>query len=147
MDASKRLAAIRSRLGSLRLLTLPLVLALALGGCSIASRSEAPVAQGTIDGRAMAGPVCPVARIPPDPGCADRPVPGATVIIRDASGAEVGRATTDPNGRFSIQLPPGTYEVAGDRQAGLLGGPSSVTTTVEAGQHVEVTLSYDTGIR
>ena len=47
-----------------------------------------------IRGTALAGPICPVEKIPPDPACAPRPVAGAVVVVRDASGAEVARTTT-----------------------------------------------------
>ena len=43
-----------------------------------------------IRGVALAGPVCPVETVPPDPNCAARPVAGAVILVRDGSGSEVG---------------------------------------------------------
>jgi len=100
-----------------------------------------------IFGTAAAGPVCPVEQVPPDPNCLPRPVPGAIVIIRDAAGQEVARATTDVNGLFFVALAPGSYVVEGQPVAGLMGTPQAVQATVnEAGETV-IVLGYDTGIR
>jgi hypothetical protein len=86
------------------------------GGSDGESTGDPPVAipaEGGpwIAGRAVAGPVCPVERIPPDPACADRPVAGAVIVIRDAGGAEVARATTAEDGTFLVGVPGGLRNV------------------------------------
>lgn len=63
----------------------------------------------SVGGRAVAGPVCPVERIPPDPACAPRPVVGAVLVIAASDGHEVAQATTDTDGRWTIALAAGTY--------------------------------------
>lgn len=100
-----------------------------------------------IGGTATAGPVCPVEKNPPDPACAPRPVAGAVVIFRDASGAEVARATTGADGTFFADLAPGGYIVEAQPVKGLMGtaGPQSVT--VNDGVASTIQLGYDTGIR
>ena len=100
-------------------------------------------------GRATAGPVCPVERNPPDPACAARPVAGAVLLIQDvASGREVGRVTTDHDGRFSVALATGAYRLLPRPVAGLMGGGSPVDFRVDAGQSTPpLEVSYDTGIR
>jgi hypothetical protein len=99
-----------------------------------------------IFGTAAAGPVCPVEQVG-DPACAARPVPGAVVVIRDATGQEVARATTDARGVFFVQLAPGSYVVEGQPVEGLLGTPQAFEATVnEAGETV-ISIAYDTGIR
>ena len=109
---------------------------------------SATAAAGTgIRGVATAGPVCPVERVPPDPACAPRPVAGAVVLIRDASGAEVGRATTAPDGTFAVDVGPGKYLVEPQPAKGLMGGAESQTVTVVDGVATMVELGYDTGIR
>jgi len=102
-----------------------------------------------VAGTVLAGPVCPVEKNPPDPACADRPVAGAAVIVRDASGKEVARATTGADGTYAIGLAPGAYTVEAQPVAGLMGTPAPVAVTVPAGatDAVAVDLSYDTGIR
>ncbi|MCU0482790.1 MAG: carboxypeptidase-like regulatory domain-containing protein [Chloroflexi bacterium] len=111
---------------------------------------RAPVAGDPgVAGRALAGPVCPVVSDPPDPACSDRPVPGAEVVVRDAGGAEVARATTAADGTYAIALSPGDYSVVALPVEGLMGTPEAQPVTVPADLEtpVQVDLVYDTGIR
>jgi hypothetical protein len=100
-----------------------------------------------IGGVALAGPVCPVERVPPDPACAPRPVPGATVVIRDGSGSEVARVATAADGSFFVELPAGEYEVQPQPAEGLMGTAAAQQVTVVDGSAATVQLDYDTGIR
>ena len=102
-----------------------------------------------VAGTALEGPVCPVEKNPPDPLCADRPVAGAVVIVRDASGNEIARATTAADGTYAIDLAPGDYTVEAQPVEGIMGAPAPVTVSVPAGatDAVVVDLGYDTGIR
>ena len=99
-----------------------------------------------IVGKATAGPVCPVEQ-PGDPNCLPRPVPDATVVVNDASGAEVGTMTTRPDGSFAFALPAGEYVVLGGSVDGLMGTPAPMSVTVQAGVLTTIELAYDTGIR
>lgn len=96
---------------------------------------------------ATAGPVCPVEQDPPDPDCADRPVAGAEVVIRDVAGAEVARVTLDDSGVAFVEVPAGGYVVEGQPVEGLMGTPQPVSATVGEGGGTPVVLGYDTGIR
>ncbi len=109
----------------------------------------APVITGRtgIGGKATAGPVCPVERVPPDPGCAPRPMAGAVIVIRDASGAEVARVTTAADGTYFAALAPGRYNVEPQAAKGVLGVPGPAGVTVIDGFTTTVDLGYDTGIR
>ena len=98
-----------------------------------------------IAGQALAGPTCPVVK-PGDPNCNDRPVAGATILIRDATGTVVAQMTTDAVGRFQVSLPPGDYRVEPQPVEGLMGGAEGIDVTV-GGTFKEVQISYDTGIR
>jgi hypothetical protein len=98
-----------------------------------------------IAGTALAGPTCPVVQ-PGDNSCNDRPVAGATILIRDAHGTVVAQMTTGPDGSFQASLPPGTYRVEPQPVEGLMGGADTVDVTVGASFQF-VTISYDTGIR
>jgi hypothetical protein len=101
-----------------------------------------------IVGRVVAGPTCPVQRFPPDPACADRPVVGAVLVVTDTGGAEVGRATSDASGNFSIPLPPGNYVLTPRPVAGLMRTPAPLAASVSAGAPpAAVIVTYDTGIR
>jgi hypothetical protein len=118
-------------------------------GAPSASPSAPPSPAGPprgISGRVTAGPVCPVERVPPDPACAARPVVGAVILVRDATGGEVGRATTDAEGRYVVYVEAGAYVVVPQPANGLMGTPSSQQVTVDGGL-TTVDLSYDTGIR
>ena len=46
-----------------------------------------------VQGKATAGPTCPVERNPPDPQCAERPVAGAVLVFTNAAGT---RSIPDP---------------------------------------------------
>lgn len=101
-----------------------------------------------VRGVVTAGPTCPVVTDPPDPVCADRPVAGAVLVFRDASGAEVARVTSADDGTFSVELAPGAYRLTAEPVEGLMGTPEAIEVGVEAGQPMsELTVSYDTGIR
>jgi hypothetical protein len=100
-----------------------------------------------IAGIALAGPVCPVETVPPDPSCAPRPVAGAAVLIRDGGGAEVARVETAADGTFFAELPAGDYVLEPQPVEGLMGTAAAVAVTVEDEKTTEVQLDYDTGIR
>ena len=106
-----------------------------------------PAAVGTIAGLAHAGPTCPVAQLPPDPACADKPVAGVAIAVTDASGAVVATAVTDADGRFAVTLPPGTYTLAPQPREGLMRTPGPETVALAAAATVTVDFAYDTGIR
>ena len=100
-----------------------------------------------IRGIALAGPVCPVETEPPDPDCAPRPVAGAVIVVRDGSGAEVARTTTDADGGFVVPLAPGIYVLEPQAVEGYMGTAAAIEVEVQAGVTTEVQLDYDTGIR
>jgi hypothetical protein len=126
------------------------VMAIAIVGCGGPSTSSGPSPIGAgktgISGLATAGPVCPVERVPPDPACAPRPVAGARVVIRDASGTEVATTVTGLDGAFFVELEPGDYVVEPQPVQGLMGTAAQQSVSVGDGS-VVVQLDYDTGIR
>ena len=108
-----------------------------------------PAGPSGVAGFVLAGPVCPVERVPPDPACAPRAVAGAVLVVRDAAGGEVARTTSSQDGSYRIDLPPGTYTLQPQPVAGLLGRPASIPFAVPAGgsEAVRLDVTYDTGIR
>ena len=100
-----------------------------------------------IRGKALAGPICPVERVPPDPACAPRPVAGAVIVVRDASGADVDRTLTGADGTYFSAVAPGAYVVEPQPVEGLLGTPGPQNVVVREGIPSTVDLAYDTGIR
>ena len=121
-----------------------LLLAVFLVGCGPA----APAAEHAVTGVVTAGPVCPVVTDPPDPSCEDRPVAGAEIVVRNASGDEVARARSADDGTFSVSVAAGTYELVPQPVEGLMGTAAPVEVTVGEGAPAErIEISYDTGIR
>jgi hypothetical protein len=103
-----------------------------------------------IVGRAVAGPTCPVAQDPPDASCADRPIGGAVVVIREPGGTQVAEATTAADGTYLAAVPQGgTYVVESQPVEGVMGTPGPIEVAVPdgAGAWAVVDLGYDTGIR
>jgi hypothetical protein len=120
-----------------------------IGDFSLLSEDgDALPAETGVRGRVVAGPTCPVETIPPQPGCEAQPVDGAVLLIVDADGKEVARATSTANGSFERALAPGAYRVVPQPVAGLMGTASESSFTVELGDPwIELTIDYDTGIR
>ena len=125
-----------------------LVLAL-LGGCTAAGAPSPSVGTVSVRGVATAGPVCPVERAG-DTNCVPRPVAGATILVKSAGGAEVGRVTTASDGSFAIDLDAGDYVLVPQPVDGLLGTADQVAISVPAAGAPlpsPVQIQYDTGIR
>jgi hypothetical protein len=108
-----------------------------------------PVGAGAtgIGGIAVAGPVCPVETVPPDPDCAPRPVAGAVLVIRDGAGSEVARTTTEADGSFFVEVAAGDFVIEPQPVEGLMGTAAALEVTVVDGIAAQVQLDYDTGIR
>jgi hypothetical protein len=108
-----------------------------------------PVGAGAtgIGGIAVAGPVCPVETVPPDPDCAPRPVAGAVLVIRDGAGSEVARTTTEADGSFFVEVAAGDYVIEPQPVDGLMGTAAALEVTVVVAIAAQVQLDYDTGIR
>jgi Carboxypeptidase regulatory-like domain len=116
---------------------------LVVSGCGGRSTGGGADGQG-IRGVVLAGPQCPVETA--ESPCPDQPVPSVRVeILRD--GETVGEATTDRDGRFTVTLDPGTYEVrAAPGQQGFMSS-KPVGAVVTEGAFTDITVAVDTGIR
>ena len=131
---------------SQRLLLSILVIALAASACAL-ERTTETIAEYPVDGTVTAGPTCPVVQDPPDAACADRPVDGASIWIRDATGAVYSDLVTDSDGRFAVRLPQGRYTVEPQPVDGLLGTAAPQDFEAGPNQTVDLVVRYDTGIR
>ena len=121
------------------------ILVIALAACTPAPAG--PTYQ--IGGQALAGPTCPVQPASPLPGqCTPRAVSGAVLVIADAVGHEVTRATTGLDGHWTASVPAGTDTITPQPVQGLLGTARPVSVTVSAGSvPTAIDINYDTGIR
>ncbi|HEX6843578.1 MAG TPA: hypothetical protein VF235_00540 [Actinomycetota bacterium] len=109
---------------------------------SVAACGE-PAATARIEGAVLAGPTCPVV----SPGADCDPVPWIGTVRATGEDGSVHEGETDTQGRFAIDLPPGTYVVVAVTETG--GPPTGIPQTVPvvAGQPLRVDLEVDTGIR
>jgi hypothetical protein len=115
------------------------VASLILVGC----QSAVPPGTG-VRGIVMLGPTCPVESATSP--CPDRPFEGD--VLATASDGSTTEASTDAQGRFTIDLRAGTYVVVAIVPNG--GGPPAAvpqTVRVRTGSYSQVTLEVDTGIR
>jgi hypothetical protein len=103
--------------------------------------SDVPLVR--VDGLAVRGPTQPVCM--PDVAC-DAPFSagftafeGSRVVTRFRSGAD---------GRFTIHLAPGEYDIRPDADAPILDPTQQVkSVSVPAADSISIVLSFDTGIR
>ena len=119
----------------------PLLLALVLIACGNGGAAQ----HGTgIRGTVSIGPQCPVEQA--NSPCPDRPFQGQ--VQATAADGGTTATTTDVDGRFTIDVSPGTYEVVALTTNG--GGPPTAipqTVVVSEGAYTSVALELDSGIR
>lgn len=96
-----------------------------------------------IQGNVLLGPICPVERMPPDPTCAPKPY---SVTIRFVGTELQKQISSNSEGRFSVELPVGTYSVE-PQSHNTLPSCHSQSVTVSAGAYTNITINCDTGIR
>src|SRR3989442_7042125 len=99
-----------------------------------------PAAQpGTgIQGTVEVGPTCPVERI--NSPCPPHPL-ATMVIVRNSGGAELARVQSGADGRFKVDLAPGTYTLVGVTVgSSFLPRPIPTSVTVSPGTYVSVTV-------
>jgi hypothetical protein len=102
---------------------------------------------GSVQGKVVLGPTCPVESIPPNPQCAPRPYQTSIAISRNIETPQSFETIkSDSSGAFSVSLSPGEYLFYAQG-----GSPyprcNEQLVTVTAGQTSSVTIMCDTGIR
>jgi hypothetical protein len=119
-----------------------IIVALAMAACG----SQPAATPGTgIQGMVQVGPTCPVERI--NSPCPPHPL-AATIVVRDGAGAEVTRFNSGADGRFQVDLQPGTYSLTGlTIGSGPLPRPIPTSVKVTQGTYATVNVEYDSGIR
>lgn len=108
-----------------------------------------PIQTGTVRGRVVLGPTCPVERVPPDPGCAPRPYQTAVAISFEAPSGEIKQiktVQTNSSGSFSVAFLPGTYFFQ-PQGGSVYPRCENSEVVIDAGQVIDVTINCDTGIR
>ncbi len=115
--------------------------------CEFAACPASASGSGTVEGKVLLGPTCPVERDPPDPKCADRPY-AVSLVLTSPDGARVIREfRSNANGEFAISVPAGTYAIRSAVAANILPYCAAESFTVRKGATAQVAVSCDTGIR
>lgn len=120
------------------------VLLIAVAGCGAANiGGDQPTEHvGTLRGTAVAGPQCPVEMA--DHPCPPKPV-AVEITVTDTADKVVTTFSSGVDGRFAVQLPPGTYTLTSRQPRAPYLAP--VAVRVSAGSDTELRLLLDTGIR
>jgi len=125
---------------------------LVIAGCALRpAGSPSPSAGGgvasvLVTGSVVAGPTCPVVTEPPQPGCDERPVAAAVILVVSGDGNEVASLTSGPDGTFRVSLAPGRYRLEPRPVEGLMGTAPEQAFTV-GDTDPKLVVAYDTGIR
>src|SRR5215472_4098558 len=90
------------------LLSVTIGMALVVAACGVPG-SATGGRTGTLSGRVLLWPTTPVCRPPPESCSA--PLPDRHVQIKRTDGTVAATVTTDQQGRFTVALAPGPYEV------------------------------------
>lgn len=104
----------------------------------------ANVQEGYLTGRVTLSPICPVERIPPDPGCAPKPY-AALVDISGMHNFYI-QLHADTNGIFRTPLPVGNYTIL-IHQNSIYPRCDPQNVTLSSGATTTADISCDTGIR
>ena len=108
-------------------------------------RMKAETAPGTgIEGSVRISPTHggPIKAGEPD----SAPLANATLVVETAAGS-TKTVTTDEQGHFKIELPPGRYSIRTEKKTGVKGGCGMKDIEVTASGFKQVHLECDTGMR
>jgi hypothetical protein len=110
-----------------------------------AGRGPSSSGDSGISGTVLLGPTCPVETV--ESPCPDRPVADVEVQVLRA-GDVVATVRSDGDGRFTVALDPGHYEVQAVVEKGGPGmSAKPVDVTVTSGEFTDVSIPVDSGIR
>ena len=100
-----------------------------------------------IQGIVLLGPTCPVERNPPDPQCADKFYQTSLVVTTSDGTQTIKTFSSDADGKFSVQLPPGAYAIRSAPSSSMLPRCSTGTIDVGTAAYASTNIYCDTGIR
>jgi hypothetical protein len=106
---------------------------------------------GFLEGKITIGPICPVEKIPPDPGC----LPTAEtykaypVSVWTSNGTKkIVQISPSLDGSFSTELEPGAYLIVLEKDQNRPGGSNlPVRVTIVSKNTTLLNIDIDTGIR
>jgi hypothetical protein len=101
---------------------------------------------GTLSGHVTLGPLSPVEQQGSAP--ARLPAPGVKLLVCGPARQEIATVTTDAEGQFRLDLPPGNYQVEmGPRKGREFTKDLPATVTITPGQETRLDIRLDTGMR
>jgi hypothetical protein len=118
---------------------------LSFQGCEKTNNGE----NGTIKGTISIGPICPVERDPPDPGCLPTPetYKAYPVYIRPLNGSGKTLISPAADGSFTMDLAPGRYYLTLEKEHSIGSSNLPMEVIVNPGQEIDISIQIDTGIR
>jgi len=102
-------------------------------------------AVGTIRGAVLLAPTCPVESL--ESPCPGRPLAGVPVLAVDDQGNVRADTVSDDDGRFAMDVAPGTYLLTASIQEDPARSVKPVRVDVVAGEVVHSNVVVDSGIR
>ncbi len=101
--------------------------------------------QSGVEGTAFIGPTCPVQILGMEGQCNNNPYK-ATVTIKDENDQQVKTFQTDDQGKFKVNLKPGTYTFVSQNSKIPPRLPSTMVS-VEENKYTQIQLIFDSGLR
>ncbi len=106
--------------------------------------------KGFLEGNVTIGPLCPVERFPPDPGC--KPTEETykawpVAVYTSDKKIKVTQIKPDLDGTYKIELSAGNYIVDLEKQQPFGGRNLPATISINSGKTTTLNIDIDTGIR
>lgn len=107
-------------------------------------------ADGFLKGTISIGPLCPVERIPPDPGClptAETYKAYPVSVFNSEGKTKILQLMPSIDGAFEAELPAGNYLIVLEKEISIGGSNLPSAISVNAGDTTLFNVNIDTGIR
>jgi hypothetical protein len=119
------------------------ILAASCGSSDTAGGGGASQGSG-IEGAVNVGPTCPGPSIVNGTRDCTEPLAADLRVVTDSTGQEAAQTSSDSEGHFRVDLPPGSYAITVPGNAGLA---DPVQVTVQPGKYSEADVLIDSGVR
>ena len=121
-----------------------------LSGC-IKQQNNTNAEKGILSGTVSIGPLCPVERIPPDPGCQptlETYKAWPVAVWTSGKKTKIEQIAVAADGTFRVELSPGSYVVdAENPRSGIGRSNLPANVAIKAGETTTLNVNFDTGIR
>ena len=118
-----------------------------ISGCDKQKTQEV----GFLEGVISIGPICPVEKIPPDPGClptAETYKAYPVAIMTSDGRRKIEQINPALDGSFNLELAPGHYLIILEKEQNKIGGSNlPVEVSIIAQKKTLIHIDIDTGIR